>query len=174
MRMIFAAPIAAIALAGCATMDNYSTDPIAEARLTRANGVPVGMAQLNSDGTTLSLAMTATGLEPGEHGFHLHTTGRCEAPDFKSAGRHLNPLDREHGALNPEGKHVGDMPNLEVGTSRTASITVDIGPDTPAYRSYLFDADGTAIVIHAGPDDYRTDPAGDAGSRVACGVLKMS
>ena len=118
--------------------------------------------------------MTAAGLEPGQHGFHLHTTGRCEGPDFKSAGGHLNPLDREHGALNPEGKHVGDMPNLEVGTSRTASTTIDIGPDTAAYRNYLFDADGTAIVIHAGPDDYRTDPAGDAGSRVACGVLTMS
>ncbi|MCA0979064.1 superoxide dismutase family protein [Qipengyuania flava] len=174
MRMMLAAPLAALALAGCSTMDNFSASPIAEAQLTRANGVPVGTAQLVSDGRTLSLAMVATGLEPGAHGFHLHTTGRCEGPDFKSAGGHLNPLNREHGSLNPEGKHVGDMPNLEVGTSRTASTTIDIGPDTAAYRNYLFDADGTAIVIHAGPDDYRTDPAGDAGSRVACGVLTMS
>ncbi|MFK4004853.1 superoxide dismutase family protein [Qipengyuania sp. NPDC077563] len=174
MRMMLAAPLAAMALAGCSTMDNFSASPLAEAQLTRANGVPVGTAQLVSDGSTLSLAMVATGLEPGAHGFHLHTTGRCEGPDFKSAGGHLNPLNREHGSLNPEGKHVGDMPNLEVGTSRTASTTIDIGPDTAAYRNYLFDADGTAIVIHAGPDDYRTDPAGDAGSRVACGVLTMS
>lgn len=173
MRMMLAAPLAAMALAGCSTMDNFSASPLAEAQLTRANGVPVGTAQLVSDGSTLSLAMVATGLEPGAHGFHLHTTGRCEGPDFKSAGGHLNPLNREHGSLNPEGKHVGDMPNLEVGTSRTASTTIDIGPDTAAYRNYLFDADGTAIVIHAGPDDYRTDPAGDAGSRVACGVLTM-
>ena len=174
MRIMLAAPIAALALAGCSTMDNYSTTPIAAAQLTSPTGVPIGMAQLESDGSTLSIAMTAAGLEPGQHGFHLHATGRCEGPDFKSAGGHLNPLDREHGALNPDGKHVGDMPNLEVGTSRTASTTVDIGPDTAAYRNYLFDADGTAIVIHAGPDDYRTDPAGDAGSRVACGVLTMS
>ena len=174
MRMMLAAPLAAMALAGCSTMDNFSASPLAEAQLTRANGVPVGTAQLVSDGSTLSLAMVATGLEPGAHGFHLHTTGRCEGPDFKNAGGHLNPLNREHGSLNPEGKHVGDMPNLEVGTSRPASTTIDIGPDTAAYRNYIFDADGTAIVIHAGPDDYRTDPAGDAGSRVACGVLTMS
>ncbi|MBA4765756.1 MAG: superoxide dismutase family protein [Erythrobacter sp.] len=175
MRMILAAAsLASLALAGCSTLESLPSDRIGQAQLNRANGVPVGTAQLLSNGQTLSLAMAATGLEPGEHGFHLHTTGRCDAPDFTSAGGHLNPLGREHGSLNPEGQHLGDMPNLVVGTSRTGSIEIDIGPDTPAYRDYLFDADGTAIVIHAGPDDYRTDPAGDAGSRVACGVLRAS
>lgn len=174
MRMIFAASIASIALAGCSTLDSLPSDQVGQAQLSQANGVPVGTAQLLSDGQTLSLVMAATGLESGEHGFHLHTTGRCAAPDFTSAGGHLNPLGREHGSLNPEGQHLGDMPNLVVGASRTGSIEVDIGPDTPAYRNYLFDADGTAIVIHAGADDYRSDPAGDAGSRVACGVLTAS
>ena len=174
MRMIFATSLAAIALTGCSTLDSLPSDRVGQAQLSRANGVPVGTAQLVSDGETLSLAVAATGLEPGEHGFHLHTTGSCEAPDFSSAGGHLNPLGREHGSLNPEGKHVGDMPNLVVGASRSASVEVDIGPDTAAYRDYMFDADGTAVVIHAGPDDYRTDPAGDAGSRVACGVLRQT
>ena len=172
MRMILAASIASLSLTGCSTLDGLPSDRVGQAQLSRANGVPVGTAQLLSDGETLTLAAAVTGLEPGEHGFHLHTTGRCEAPDFTSAGGHLNPTGNEHGSLNPEGKHVGDMPNLTIGTTRSGSIEVDIGPDTPTYRSYLFDADGTAVMIHAGPDDYRSDPAGDAGARVACGVLR--
>lgn len=172
MRMILAPSLAALVLAGCATLDSLPTQRVGEARLSFANGIPAGTAQLLSDGQTLSLAVAATGLEPGEHGFHLHTTGRCEAPDFKSAGGHLNPAGNEHGSLNPGGKHLGDLPNLVIGASRSASTEIDLGADTAELRSTLFDADGTAVVIHAGADDYRSDPAGDAGSRVACGVVK--
>ena len=171
MRLFFALSIAPLALAGCTTLDNLPAERVGEARLSFANGLPAGTAQLLSDGSNLTLALAATGLDTGEHGFHLHTTGRCEAPDFKSAGGHLNPQGREHGGLNPNGKHLGDLPNLVVGASRGASAQVDLGADTAGLRQTLFDADGTAIVIHAGADDYRTDPAGDAGSRVACGVL---
>lgn len=171
MRPILACLTAALPLAGCSTLDSLPTERVGEVRLAFANGLPAGTGQLVSDGRMLTLAVAVTGMGPGEHGFHLHTTGKCEAPDFKSAGGHLNPAGREHGSLNPDGKHLGDMPNLVVGASRTASAEVDLGADTADLRASLFDADGTAIVIHAEADDYRTDPAGDAGSRIACGVL---
>ena len=172
MRIALPVAISALALAGCTSLDSIPTERVGQVSLSFANGLPAGTGQLLSDGRTLSLAVAATGLEPGEHGFHLHTTGRCTAPDFKSAGGHLNPAGSEHGSLNPQGKHLGDLPNLVIGASRSASTEVDLGADTSALRETLFDDDGTAVVIHAGADDYRSDPAGDAGSRVACGVLR--
>lgn len=172
MRFVLVPTFAALALAGCSTLDTLPTQRVAEARLSFANGIPAGTAQLVSDGRVLSLAIAATGLSAGEHGFHLHTTGLCEAPDFKSAGGHLNPAGNQHGALNPDGKHLGDLPNLVVGASRSATTEIELGADTPELRDALFDADGTAIVIHAEADDYRSDPAGEAGARVACGVLR--
>ena len=174
MRIVSFSSIAALTLAGCSTFDSIPAERVASARLAFANGLPAGTAQLLSDGRTLSLAVAATGLEPGERGFHLHTTGQCEGPDFKSAGGHLNPGGRQHGSLNPAGKHLGDLPNLLVGASRSASTEIDLGPDDAGMRAELFDADGTAIVIHAEADDYRSDPAGDAGARIACGVLTRS
>ena len=163
--------VACLGVTGCSTLTDLPTEQVAKARLSFADGRPAETAELTSDGRTLTLAITASGLEPGEHGFHLHTTGRCEAPGFTSAGGHLNPDGREHGSLNPAGAHLGDLPNLVVGATRTASTQVDVGDDTPTRRSQIFDADGTAVIVHAGPDDYRSDPAGDAGARVACGVI---
>ena len=112
------------------------------------------------------------GLEPGEHGFHIHEVGECSAPDFESAGGHYNPTGAQHGLLNPEGAHAGDLPNLVVGQGgvvdyvvTTALVTLGEGERT------LFDSDGSAVMIHEGPDDYITDSSGDSGSRVACGVI---
>lgn len=158
-------------LAGCSTIADLPTERLGQAQLSYTNGLPAGTAQLLWNGQTVSLAIAATGLEPGEHGFHLHTIGRCEAPGFTSAGGHLNPAGREHGLLNPKGAHLGDMPNLSVGASHNASTEVDLPGSRDTVLASIFDADGTAVVIHAGADDYRSDPAGDAGSRVACGVL---
>jgi LPXTG-motif cell wall-anchored protein len=114
-----------------------------------------------------------TSAAPGEHGIHIHTVGMCEAPGFTTAGGHFNPTTKKHGLNNPEGHHTGDMPNLvlSAGGSATyqttvAGITLDAGTATS-----LFDADGSAVVIHTGPDDLMTDPAGNSGSRIACGVL---
>lgn len=174
MRIAFPACVAAFALVGCSTLETIPTERVGDVRLSFANGLPAGTGQLVSDGRTLSLAIAMTGLEPGEHGFHLHTAGKCTAPDFQSAGGHLNPAGREHGSLNPQGKHLGDLPNLVIGASRSASTEVDLGADTRELRETLFDDDGTALVVHAAADDYRSDPAGDAGSRVACGVLRQS
>ncbi len=174
MRIAIPITFAALGLTGCSTLDSIPTERVGEIRLSFANGLPAGTGQLVSNGQALTLAVAVTGLEPGEHGFHLHTTGQCTAPDFKSAGGHLNPAGREHGALNPQGKHLGDLPNLVIGASRSTSTEIDLGADTRELRETLFDADGTAVVVHAEADDYRSDPAGDAGSRVACGVLRQS
>jgi len=170
--------LGATALSACATVDNIAdeltTEQVGMASLSFANGQPAGTARLLSDGDQLSLAVTVNGMEPGSHGFHLHTTGACRAPDFTSAGGHLNPYNRTHGTQSPGGSHLGDMPNLQVNGSGSASARVDVS-DTPASAlEEIFDADGTAVVVHADADDYRTDPTGNAGSRIACGVLRSS
>jgi Cu-Zn family superoxide dismutase len=172
--------LGAAALTACTTVENVADDVASEltteqvgtASLSFANGQPAGTARLMSDGDQLSVAVMVNGVEPGAHGFHLHTTGACRAPDFTSAGGHLNPYDRNHGRLSPGGSHLGDMPNLQVDASGSAGGTFDVSDTPERALEEIFDTDGTAVVVHAGADDYRTDPAGDAGSRIACGVLR--
>ncbi|WP_128891614.1 superoxide dismutase family protein [Erythrobacter sp. HKB08] len=163
---------AATVLAACSTIGDIPTDRVASARVTLSNGIPVGTAQLLADGNGLQLSIVATGLTPGAHGFHLHETGECRRPDFTSAGGHLNPLGNDHGTLSDGGSHLGDLPNLDVNENGTATLTVELDGDRAQLEEWLFDDDGTAVVIHAGADDYRTNPSGAAGSRVACGVLE--
>ena len=162
----------AIALAGCTTLTDLPTQTVGETTLRFANGLPAGTARLMNDGSTVSLAIAVAAMAPGEHGFHLHTTGRCTPTDFTSAGGHLNPGGNTHGKLSPGGSHLGDLPNLVVSASRTGSAEIVIPGNPETVMRAIFDDDGTALVVHAGPDDYRTDPAGDAGARIACGVLE--
>ena len=164
----------ALALTGCATYGELPTDRVASAELRFANGLPAGTAQLYRAGGELRISGAFAGLEAGPHGFHLHTTGRCDAPDFTSAGGHLNPTGAEHGSENPQGSHLGDLPNLQIAGNGTGSTTATISDDPAMAEAAIFDADGTAVMIHAGADDYMSDPAGAAGSRVACGVLTRS
>jgi Cu-Zn family superoxide dismutase len=110
------------------------------------------------------LIIDTTGLSPGSHGLHLHAAGRCEGPDFTSAGPHWNPTNRKHGSDNPDGPHLGDLPNLTIGADGRGSVTLAVPPG-------FVDADGTAVVIHAAPDDNRTDPSGNSGARIACAAL---
>ncbi|HET7461075.1 MAG TPA: superoxide dismutase family protein [Longimicrobium sp.] len=120
---------------------------------------------------SVRLVVESSGLPEGVHGTHLHAVGRCEPPQFTTAGGHLNPANRQHGLRNPQGPHAGDMPNLVVGgNGRGRMETIVRGSLTPG-RAPLFDADGTALVVHAGADDMVTDPAGNSGARIACGVL---
>lgn len=165
-------PVTLVVVAGCSTIADLPAERIGAATIATANGVPAGTAQILANGDQVSLAVVATGIPAGVHGIHLHTSGSCNRPDFTSAGGHLNPLGRKHGSANPDGRHVGDLPNLTIGTSGTGSLTADLIGTRAQVRDWLFDADGAAIVIHADPDDYRTDPSGDSGSRIACGVLK--
>jgi Cu-Zn family superoxide dismutase len=104
---------------------------------------------------------------------HLHQTGRCDAPDFASAGPHWNPTSHQHGRLNPQGPHLGDLPNLQVAANGSGRIdfVVPVPAGTAAGANPLLDADGTALVIHAAADDLWTDPSGNSGARIACGVL---
>ena len=126
----------------------------------------------NADVDDRSIAVV--GLSPGVHGVHLHMTGACDAPEFTSAGGHLNPGGHQHGSDNPAGAHLGDLPNVTVGNAGTGTVTATLPGSREAVLAQLFDADGTAIVVHANADDYRTDPSGNSGGRIACGVLTRS
>lgn len=164
----------AATLAGCTTVADTPTERVGQATLAFANGTPAGTVQLYRDGVGLRLGVAVTGMTPGPHGYHLHTTGRCEAPDFTSAGGHLNPAGRKHGSLAAGGSHLGDLPNLVVDAGGSGTSTEALPGSRDAVLGDIFDADGTAVVIHADADDYRSDPAGNAGKRIACGVLKRA
>ncbi len=144
----------------------------AKADLTDAKGEKVGSVQLTEAADGVKIALDVWGLSPGPHGFHIHTAGKCEPPDFKTAGGHFNPQGKKHGLNNPDGAHAGDMLNIEVGAdgkgkTQVVNKQVTLGAGTNS----LFHEGGTAIVIHGQADDGMTDPAGNAGPRVACGVV---
>lgn len=135
-------------------------------------GKSIGTATLTEQKDGVKVKVMVSGLAPGKHGFHFHEKGACTPPDFKSAGEHFNPFKKHHGIDNPAGKHVGDLPNLEVKEDGTAEATlVATGATLGKGPGSLLKEGGTALVIHAGPDDYKSDPAGNAGPRVACGVV---
>jgi len=131
----------------------------------------VGKVELTDSPSGVLMRLTLDGIPPGDHAFHVHAVGKCEPPDFKSAGPHFNPDDIKHGLMNAEGPHAGDMPNLHVPADGKVQVEV-LNPAVPlSAESALLDEDGAAIVVHAGADDYQTDPAGNAGDRIACGVI---
>ncbi|MBI3644667.1 MAG: superoxide dismutase family protein [Acidobacteriales bacterium] len=141
-------------------------------QLRDAQGKSVGKVILWEQGPGVGMELRLENLPPGEHALHFHREPKCEAPDFKSAGPHFNPDLKKHGLENPEGHHNGDNPNITVGADgkvkfRTSNKDVTLGNDI---RS-LFSNGGTSIVIHAKADDQKTDPAGNAGDRIACGVI---
>jgi len=173
-RTIIAALSPAILLGGCATLEDVPTARVGSAQLKQANGVPAGTVQLYQANGELRISGAFAGLRAGSHGFHLHTTGRCDAPDFTTAGGHLNPTGAEHGTQNPNGAHLGDLPNLIINANGTGNITATVSENEDAALAAIFDADGTAVMIHQGPDDYVSDPAGDAGPRIACGIIRSS
>ncbi|MFB0612977.1 superoxide dismutase family protein [Aurantiacibacter poecillastricola] len=169
-----ALPIASLALfavAGCATAYEDSSDQVGSATLSDRSGNDVGMARLYAQDGEVTVSVDFTGLSAGTHAVHLHMTGDCSAPDFTSAGGHLNPSGNEHGTLNPQGAHLGDLPNVEISTAGMGTMSHTLSGQSTMVLPQIFDADGTALVVHEGADDYRTDPAGAAGSRVACGVF---
>lgn len=144
-----------------------ASTPVAYAIVRDTAGAEVGRAQVFENAGGLHVALTATGLTAGEHGLHIHAVGKCEAPGFTSAGPHWNPTTKQHGRDNPMGAHHGDLPNIVIGADGRGSVDAPL----PGTRAEMLDADGAAIVIHAGPDDYKTDPSGNSGGRIACGVF---
>ncbi len=160
-----------LALAGCTALGDVPTARLGQAKLQAENGLPAGTAVLAAAGDRVTITVAAIGLPQGQHGLHLHTTGKCDAPGFTSAGAHLNPGNHQHGSANPQGSHLGDLPNLSIISSGTGTLTAELKATRAEAEAALFDADATAIVIHAAPDDYRTDPTGGSGARIGCGVF---
>jgi superoxide dismutase, Cu-Zn family len=157
--------------AGCAGMQP-SGDNTATADLRTAAGASVGTATMTQVGNVVRIVLDAKGLPPGLHAFHIHAVGKCDPPDFNSAGGHFNPTSKQHGALNTQGSHAGDLPNLNIGADgngrlETTTEQITLGSGTTS----VWDADGSTLVVHAAPDDFKTDPTGNSGARVACGVI---
>jgi Cu-Zn family superoxide dismutase len=145
--------------------------PSVSAVLRDRQGRTVGSVTLTETPHGLLVRGTVDGLTPGPHAIHLHETGKCEPP-FTSAGGHLNPAQKPHGILTPGGPHAGDLPNLVVPASGKLDFEIFApGPSLGAGPGTIFDADGTAIVVHARADDHRSQPAGDSGDRIACAAL---
>jgi superoxide dismutase, Cu-Zn family len=173
-----ATSVAVLGITGCAMV------PPSQVQVPLVTGASVSAALRDAGGRTMAqatatqleqgirLRVEANGFSPGGHGIHIHEVGRCDAPTFESAGPHWNPANRQHGLQNPHGAHAGDMPNLLIGADGRGTIEFVIpnarltGGSAP-----LLDADGAALVIHAQPDDQTSDPSGNSGARIACGVF---
>ena len=144
----------------------------AYAELKDKDGKSVGTANLREAAGGVVIQLQVKGLSPGLHAIHVHAVGKCEAPAFDSAGGHFNPAQKKHGLKNPDGPHAGDLPDVYVATSGSGRYEVltdgiTLKPGTIS----IFDADGSALVIHASADDNMSDPAGNSGDRIACGVI---
>ncbi len=147
--------------------------PAATADLRNVLGESKARATASQLGDTVRVRVDATGMPRGTYAAHVHAIGACNPPDFTSAGPHWNPTGAQHGKNNPAGMHKGDLPNLSVGTDGRGSLEYSIPAATLTGGTQpLLDADGAAVVIHAQADDYRSDPAGNAGARIACGVFR--
>jgi len=159
-------------LAGCASAPADRGPLSAEAVLKDKEGKQVGVATMIQTPEGVRIAVTGYRLPPGNHGLHVHAVGLCEPPEFTSAGAHFNPGAKQHGRLNPAGPHAGDLPNLVVVASgeggidvTTKALTLAAGPTS------LLGDKGTSLVVHANADDEKTDPTGNSGGRIACGVI---
>ncbi len=161
--------LAAFALAAPAMAADDAAGSVS-ATLKDKDGNTAGTVTLSTMGDHLMGRIEASGLTPGDHGMHIHAVGKCDGPAFDSAGGHLNPTGKQHGLENPQGSHEGDLPALKVGADGKAEQSF------PAHSSIgaILDTDGAAFVVHAGPDDQKTDPSGNSGGRVLCGVFAAS
>ena len=171
---------ASIALTGCAMADRHAgqgmnsmpAQTAATAMLRTAAGRDAATATATQVGDSIRIRIETLGMARGTYGAHIHAVGRCDAPDFATAGPHWNPTGQQHGKNNPAGMHKGDLPNLLVGTDGRGSLEINIpAAQLSGGGMAMLDADGAAIVIHETADDYRTDPSGNSGARIACGVF---
>ena len=169
-----ASPAVALALAAFAPQAQMSPR-VAKSDIYNAQGEKIGAAAFVQVESGVRITLDLNNLSPGMHGIHIHEVGKCDPPSFTSAGPHFNPEGKKHGLNNPAGPHAGDMRQLTVGAEGTAHAEfvdslvslAEVAPNS------LFHTGGTAIVIHASPDDQMTDPSGNSGARVACGVITL-
>ena len=178
--MKYTLAVLALAIAGmltfCAVTGFAQAKPVTEktVELKDAKGNSVGTAKIVAQGQGVEVKLELKDLPPGEHAVHFHQNAKCDPPDFKSAGGHFNPSGKQHGFDNPKGHHAGDMPNFTVKDNGTAKATVkdeDVVLGNGSESNSLFANGGASIMIHAKADDMKTDPAGNAGDRIACGVI---
>jgi Cu-Zn family superoxide dismutase len=160
-----------ILLAAPAPAEDASNAQRASAVLKDASGKEVGRAVFTATPSGALLNLTLTAAQPGVHALHIHAVGRCDPPDFKSAGPDFNPDQTKHGIMNPEGPHAGDLPNIHVSPDGKLEVEFLNPVVTISQEAALLDTDGTSIVIHANADDYKTDPDGNSGPGIACGVI---
>lgn len=163
----------ALAAAGCVNAASLpGPENAATVRFVDSQGQPVGTAVLTEAEDGVRVNVHVRGLPPGVHGLHVHENGACDPPGFTTAGAHYDPAGRQHGTENPQGPHAGDLPNLTVGADGAGTLeTVAKGLSLKSGTSALLKRGGTALVIHAAADDHRTDPSGNSGARIACGVV---
>lgn len=176
MRKIFILATMPI-MASCApvqTPNIVAVSEVALANLVRADGSSAGVATLSQRTDGLWMKISADAPTAGSFGMHLHAVGKCDGPDFTTAGPHWNPSMKQHGRDNPVGAHAGDMPNINAGADRKLTIETQLIGVTLSGDGGLLDTDGAALVIHEKADDYKTDPSGNSGKRIICGVFTKS
>jgi Cu-Zn family superoxide dismutase len=152
-----------------------SPAPGAKAVIADGTGKTVGEAAFSETPRGVLVRLDLRDVPAGPHGLHIHTLGKCEGPTFQTAGGHFETSGHEHGFMNPKGAHLGDLPNMTVPASKQLSVEYLVsGATLQAGANSLLDADGSVIIVHAGKDDYTTNPAGNAGDRFACGTITAS
>jgi Cu-Zn family superoxide dismutase len=170
MRTTFALVAAAAVLAGCQSTPSEPPRATAQLNPTKGNKT-IGEATFEQEGDKVKVWVYVQGLKPGQaHGLHIHEVGDCSAPDAMSAKGHFNPFGKPHGDPKTGNRHAGDLPALQAAKNGRAKVeaTVDMISVTPGPGSII----GKALIVHADPDDYRTQPTGNAGARLACGVIR--
>jgi len=171
MKRLIGVAVAGVLVAGCAAMAPKGPAAVADLEATKGNAT-AGSVTFMQRGDKVAVIARVTGLTPGSHGFHIHEKGDCSSGDGMSAGGHFNPLGNPHAHPSTTSRHAGDMPMLVADAGGTASLTVDL--DVITIGSGVADIVGRSVIVHKDPDDFKTQPTGNSGARVACGVVRKS